>query len=130
MASEPASPLWNFRGRGLRTFEKIAGSAIQPGEIEEVVDQREEHARGLPDLADPAAERRLVDVAFLEEVRPADDGGQGRAELVVDVLEEVILEAARPPQLVHPRHLPDLLGKPSTRAIAPGDGVQPGDWNP
>ena len=76
------------------------GAAIHSREIEQVVDEREQNARGLANLGKSLSQRILVEAFLHEEIRPAHDRRQRRAELVVDVLKEVVLQAAGAAQLL------------------------------
>ncbi len=79
--------------------------ALEPGDVEQVVDEGEQDSRRLPDLPDAATQRLLVErLLFLEEIRPSHDRRQRRAQLVVHVLQEVVLEPAGAAQLVHRPH--------------------------
>jgi len=89
----------------IRAAEPMLGSGIK-----EVLDvERELHAfarRGLQAIREIAPGESLREGFNIDILRP----GKQRLGL-------------------HPRHLAAMEGRPATRAIPPGDGIQPGDWS-
>ena len=88
------------RGRGGRVVDDVAQivvdvlelepAGLDLGEVEHVVDQREERLRAAADDVDVLA-LRVVEIGLGENLRHADHAVHGRADLVGDVREKIAL---------------------------------------
>jgi sialic acid synthase SpsE/RimJ/RimL family protein N-acetyltransferase len=78
---------------------------------------------GVKEVLPAERELRLFARRGLQATRPI-----ARGELLREGGNVEILRPGKQRQGLHPKHLPRLEGKPAARDIAPGDGIQEGDW--
>ena len=74
--------------------DELERSGVDRGEIEDVVEDREQRRRGAHDVRGIFALARIerADRLVAEELREADDVGERRAQLVGDVVHEVVAQ--------------------------------------
>ncbi len=96
-------------------------AGLSPGQIQDVVDQREQLATGFDDVVDVAGLLRVEGAEQLlpQHVREADDRIQRRAQLVTHVRDELGLVPADPIELG-----PGCLDRHARLVLGEGRGVQ------
>jgi sialic acid synthase SpsE len=79
---------------------------------------------GEEELADVELELRDFAQRRVQAIAPIHKG-----EAFVEGVNVAVLRPGKQRSGVHPRELEAIVGKPATRDIAAGDGIQPGDWS-
>jgi sialic acid synthase SpsE len=101
--------------------------AITPDELARLVEAVRLAAvmrgSGEEELADVEVELREFAQRRVQAIAPIR-----RGEALVEGVNVAVLRPGKQRSGVHPRELPALAGRPATREIASGDGIQPGDW--